>query len=247
MFGTFERRPVVIVDGDGPLSGLSGALALPLAERAAVGVGVGCALAGQPCLFVLGDAGRVAALAESLADAGDIAARGWRVPFVVVVDVDAVTAGTTPGLAALVASGVTVRWAAMDALPEAVGAAWSAGVPAVLLVGGDGAVEVSVTSPSARPRATALVLPPLAEGLAARADLDVVVWTSLGGMSDGERSALSASLQRTGRALVVVDASQAALAPLGIAAVVDAGFWWLEEPPRGVEPGDVDAALAGWS
>ena len=253
VFGAASRAPVVLVDGDGPWASFAGALALPVAERAAAGAAVGQALAGRPTLYVLGDAGRSTSLCESLSEAAQICARGWHLPLAVLVDVDAATVGAPACAAALVATGVVVRWSTLGAAPDVVARTWSDGRPTVVLVGGEtdgvGAMDERGVAEAAlgRPRATALALPTHADVLATRKDVEVIVWRSLSHATDAEHAALSASLRSTGRALVVLSSADRALAPLGIAAVVDAGFWWLEEPPRAVEPGDVDAALAAWT
>lgn len=246
VFGNASRPPVVFVDGDGPYAALPGAVALPVAERASAGIALGTALAGRPTLLVVGDAGRTVALSEVLHEAMELGRRGWSLPLVVVVDVDASTGSlsVSPGL--LVAALGAVRWSSPQALPEAVAAAWSSGSPTLLLLGGASAEDASAPA-VAKGRATALALPTDAEVLRARGDLEVVAWTGLGGLSDWERDALAASLQRTGRAIVVAGASDRALGAFGLSAVVEAGFWWLEEPPVVVEPDQVDKALVGWA
>ncbi len=61
-----------------------GALELPIADRAALAVAMGLALAGQPVVAVLDGAGRLGAVTEVLAAAGEIVlAGGFSVPLVV--------------------------------------------------------------------------------------------------------------------------------------------------------------------
>jgi pyruvate/2-oxoglutarate/acetoin dehydrogenase E1 component len=240
----------VLVEGEGPLAALPGAIALPVSDRATVAVASGMAWAGERVVVELSGASRVRAVAEALAEAATSFAAGWPGAVVVLADLDG------PLAAAMGIDGVTV-WVPSDegALVGCVSRALEGGahvvaVPYGLAVGDAGAVEparvrvvgqaepgLGVTVAAAGEAVGAAI-----EAAATRPWVEVVevaaVWPR-----EAAEAVVAASVQRTGRLLVAVEGG--AGDALRSWAMGEA-FWALEAPPavcRAGDPGALAAAL----
>ncbi len=235
-----------------------GALELPIADRAALGVALGMALGGQPVVAVLDGAGRLGAVAEILATAGGIAlAGGFDVPLVVRVPYGP-EAGNLDGAAGRFVANLdgvsVVAGSSAGRSSGLVRAASAARRPVVVLeLRGNPlspTVEVALDRAVIEREGDHVVLASWAGGVAVALEaaeqlasegisatvVDLVTLVPL------DRATLRAEVERCGR-LVVVDPAGDPLADAVVQAGLAEAFWALEAPIRKV-PGNLDAVLA---
>ncbi len=222
-------------------------LALPVADRGTLGLGLGAALAGKRVLVELADTGRLPAVAELLAEGGAVARRGEfpcalvvRVPYgVEAVGLDqpvgrwitelpgvTVVCGSTPGaIAALLGWALDQRGPVVvlepRALAEERGAVEATRPPRVLVHREGSQATVAAWGAAVGPAVAA------AEALSAEG-LSVAV-VELESLSPIDGAGLADVVRANGR-LVVAHEGDPSLARAIRDAVAGEAFWWLEAP-----------------
>lgn len=235
----------VIVVREG--AGLSDALAaahparvvdLPMADRAAVAVATGFAMAGREVVVEVADASRLPALIEALREA--VASRAslvLRAPYGVFG-----TSGVLDLLAGV--DGLSVRACAMPAAGAALDALLDAGAPAVLLE--SVSAEVGVLREGAHVLIVAAASeagPAMAAAAALQGEGIEATVLALGGLWPIPAE-VSARLRSVGRLVVVTPPGEAAWGRRVAAVGLDAAFLYLEAPLSVVEgrAGDIQQA-----
>jgi pyruvate/2-oxoglutarate/acetoin dehydrogenase E1 component len=239
-------------------------LLVPVSDRAALGVALGCCLAGRPTIVEVVGSGRVPALAELLAEAGAIAEAGeFPVPLLVRVPwgAEAVGLDQPAGRWLLDVPGVAVVAASSGAHAVALFEEWLAKPsPTVLLepraLGRERAAHHTSTAPTVVREGSHVVLAAygahVGVALAAAASLAAegveATVLDLVRVAPFPAEALSARVRAVGRLVFVGD--DPVLARRAREAATDGAFEYLESPPAvsaaALEPvrAAVHAALA---
>ncbi len=234
---------VVVREGEGSSDAIAAAdparvLDLPMADRAAVAVATGIAMAGREVVVEVADASRLPALIEALREA--VASRAGlvlRAPFGVF---------GASGVLDLLASvdGLSVHAAALSASGPALDALLNAGTPAVLLE--SASAEVGVLREGAHVLIVAAASeagPAMAAAAALQGEGIEATVLALGSLWPVP-AAVSTRLRSVGRLVVVTPPGEAAWGRRVAAVGLDAAFLYLEAPLSVVEgrAGDIQQA-----